>query len=273
MRGERRVRYLRPGELQQAFDFEFLRVRWRAADYRRVVSGSIAAARSVGRAATWVLANHDVVRQVSVLGLPRDADPRVWLATNGTEPPADLALGTRRARAAIMLALALPGSAYLYQGEELGLPEVADLPEEVLRDRKRSGGKEKGRDGCRVPLPWTREGASFGFGSGPPWLPQPADWGGYSVEAQRGDPGSMLELYRSALRLRREFSGDEAFCWDDDRNTGDVLAFWRGDVLVVVNTGRTAAPLPPGSVLLASSPLVGGQLPADAAVWLRPSGR
>ncbi|MER7010010.1 alpha-amylase family glycosyl hydrolase [Saccharopolyspora sp. NPDC000359] len=272
VRGEQRARYLRPGELQQAFEFEFLRVRWRAADYRRVVSESTAAARSVGRAATWVLANHDSVRQVSVLGLPRDVDTGVWLATGGTEPATDLALGTRRARALIMLALALPGSAYLYQGEELGLPEVADLPAAVLRDPKRNGGKDRGREGCRVPLPWTRGGASFGFSSGSPWLPQPAGWGDYSVEAQRGDPGSVLELYRSALRLRRGLGGDEAFCWDTDRNTGDVLAFWRGDVLVVVNTGPAAVPLPPGPVLLASCPLEGGALPGDAAVWLRPSG-
>ncbi|MER5393680.1 glycoside hydrolase family 13 protein [Saccharopolyspora sp. NPDC002686] len=266
VRGDRRVRYIRPGELQQAFNFEFLRVRWRAADYRRVVAESIAAARSVGRTATWALNNHDVVRQVSVLGLPRDVDPRVWLTTNGTDPPADLELGTRRARAAIMLVLALPGSAYLYQGEELGLPEVADLPAQALGDPKRSG-KDKGRDGCRVPLPWTRGGPSFGFGGARPWLPQPRDWGDYSVEAQRGDPDSMLELYRSALRLRREFSGHESFSWDD-RNIGDVLAFRRGDVLVLVNTGSTTAQLPAGSVLLASSPLEDG-LPADTAVWLR----
>ncbi|SDY64820.1 alpha-glucosidase [Saccharopolyspora shandongensis] len=271
-RSDRRIRYIRPGELQQAFDFEFLRVRWRASEYRRIVSGSIAGASSVGAVATWVLANHDVVRQVSALGLPADVDPRVWLASGGTEPPADLELGTRRARAAILFALALPGSAFLYQGEELGLPEVADLPAEVLRDPKwaHSRHKVKGRDGCRVPLPWTRGGVSFGFGDAPPWLPQPADWGGYSVEAQRGDPGSMLELYRAALRLRRGFSGDERFGWDDRHDAGDVLAFRRGgDVLVLVNTGPTAVPLPPGEGLLSSAPLEAGFLPADTTAWLR----
>ncbi|MGP4020542.1 glycoside hydrolase family 13 protein [Saccharopolyspora sp. 5N708] len=272
VRGQRRVRYLRPGELQQAFNFEFLRVRWNAAEYRRIVTESINGARSVGTAATWVLANHDVVRQVSALGLPDDVDLQVWLASNGTEPPTDLELGTRRARAAILFALALPGSAYLYQGEELGLPEVADLPAAVLQDPKwvRSQHKEKGRDGCRVPLPWTRTGVSFGFSSAPPWLPQPADWGRYAVQAQRGDPGSMLRLYRTALRLRREFGGDETFRWDDDYDVGDVLAFRRAeDVLVVVNTGATTKPLPRGEVLLSSAPLGTGTLPADTTAWLR----
>ncbi|MCI2416578.1 glycoside hydrolase family 13 protein [Saccharopolyspora sp. K220] len=273
VRGDRRVRYIRPGELQQAFNFEFLRVRWNAAEYRRIVAESIAGARSVGTVATWVLANHDVVRQVSALGLPDDVDLRVWLATNGTEPSTDLELGTRRARAAILFALALPGSAYLYQGEELGLPEVADLPAGVLQDPKwvRSQHKEKGRDGCRVPLPWTRTGVAFGFSSAAPWLPQPADWGEYAVEVQRDDPDSMLELYRTALRVRREFGGDETFRWDDQYNIGDVLAFRRADsILVLVNTGATAIPLPDGEVLLSSVPLETSTLPANTTAWLRP---
>ncbi|WP_190821642.1 glycoside hydrolase family 13 protein [Saccharopolyspora pogona] len=272
VRGDRRVRYIRPGELQQAFNFEFLRVRWQASEYRRIVSESIDGASSVGTTATWVLANHDVVRQASALGLPADVDLRVWLASDGTESPPDLELGTRRARAAILFALALPGSAYLYQGEELGLPEVADLPADVLRDPKwmHSRHKEKGRDGCRVPLPWTRDGVSFGFSAAPPWLPQPADWGDYSVESQRGDPSSMLELYRAALRVRRGFSSGERFGWDDQHNVGDVLAFWRGsNILVLVNTGPVAILLPPGELLLSSAAPEEGSLPGDATAWLR----
>ncbi|PKW19767.1 glycoside hydrolase family 13 protein [Saccharopolyspora spinosa] len=272
VRGDRRVRYIRPGELQQAFNFEFLRVRWQASEYRRIVSESIDGASSVGTTATWVLANHDMVRQVSALGLPADVDLWVWLASDGTEPPPDLELGTRRARAAILFALALPGSAYLYQGEELGLPEVADLPADVLRDPKwmHSRHKEKGRDGCRVPLPWTRDGVSFGFSAVPPWLPQPADWGDCSVESQRGDPSSMLELYRAALRVRRGFSSDERFGWDDQHNIGDVLAFRRGsDILVLVNTGPVPIPLPPGDLLLSSVAPEEGFLPGDATAWLR----
>ena len=266
-----RIRYTRSDELQQAFNFEFLRVRWNAAEYRRIVEESISGARSVGTVATWVLSNHDVVRQVSALGLPADVDPKVWVTSNGTEPPADLDLGTRRARAAILLSLGLPGSAYLYQGEELGLPEVADLPAEVLEDPKweRTKHKEKGRDGCRVPLPWTVGGASAGFSTAPAWLPQPPGWGARSVEAQEGDPASMLELYRSALRARRKFAEDESFAWDAEHNTGDVLAFRRAeDVLVLVNTGSSAVPLPPGEVVLSSVELDGEVLPGDAAVWL-----
>lgn len=272
VRGDRRVRYIRPGELQQAFNFEFLRVRWQASEYRRIVSESIDGASSVGTTATWVLGNHDAVRQVSALGLPADVDLRVWLASDGTEPPPDLELGTRRARAAILFALALPGSAYLYQGEELGLPEVADLPADVLRDPKwmHSRHKEKGRDGCRVPLPWTRDGVSFGFSAVLPWLPQPADWCDCSVESQRGDPNSMLELYRAALRVRRGFSSDERFGWDDQHNIGDVLAFRRGsNVLVLVNTGPVAIPLPPGELLLSSAAPEEGSLPGDVTAWLR----
>ncbi|WP_344678451.1 glycoside hydrolase family 13 protein [Saccharopolyspora taberi] len=267
---DRRVRYTRGDELQQAFNFEFLRVRWNAAEYRRIIQESVAGARSVGATATWVLSNHDVVRPVTTLGLPADIDPKVWLASHGENPPADLELGTRRARAAALLSLGLPGSAYVYQGEELGLPEVPDLPVEVLSDPKweHTSHKEKGRDGCRVPMPWTRDGVSAGFSTAPGWLPQPCGWGARSVQAQDGDPGSMLELYRSALRARREFAEDESFAWDDRHNIGDVLAFWRGDVLVLVNTGGSAVPLPAGEVLLSSIGL-GDVLPGDAAVWLR----
>ncbi|KUP96888.1 glycoside hydrolase family 13 protein [Thermobifida cellulosilytica] len=269
---ERLVRYLRPDELHQAFNFGFLRCPWDAAAYRRVVSASLADAAAVGSRATWVLSNHDVVRPVSVLGLPPGTDLDAWLLSDGSDPKADLALGRRRARAAALLELALPGSAYLYQGEELGLPEVADLPAEVLQDPtwERSGHTAKGRDGCRVPIPWERTGPSFGFGPAPGWLPQPDDWGELSVRAQAEDPGSFLALYRRALRLRRGFRSDPRFCWDERFDGGDVLAFRRGaDLLVVVNTGAAPAALPPGEVLLASAELEAGVLPGNTAVWLR----
>ncbi|CAM05432.1 alpha-glucosidase [Saccharopolyspora erythraea NRRL 2338] len=272
VQNERRVRYTRTDELQQAFNFEFLRVRWDAPEYRRVVQESISGAKSVGTVATWVMSNHDVVRHVSALGLPAETDLRVWLSTHGTHPAPDLELGTRRARAAVLFTLGLPGSAYVYQGEELGLPEVADLPVEVLEDPKyeRTNHKEKGRDGCRVPLPWTRDGVSAGFSTEPGWLPQPEGWGERSVEAQEGDEESMLELYRTALRLRREFAADESFEWEPTHNTGDVLAFRRADnILVLVNTGSEAVPLPVGEVVLSSIKLDGDTLPGNSAVWLR----
>lgn len=270
---ERRVLYTRPDELDLAFNFEFLKAPWDADSYRRVIDASIADAASVGSVATWVIGNHDVVRPVSVLGLPRGTDPRPWLLSGGTDPAPDHALGRRRARALALLTFALPGSAYVYQGEELGLPEVADLPESALEDPRwsNSGHTDKGRDGCRVPLPWTPDGSSYGFGSNGSWLPQPDGWGELSVAAQQDDPASVLSLYRAALRHRRSFATDHGFAWDDELNQGPVLAFRRGeDLLVVVNTGDDPVPLPEGDVLLSSGE-VGGSLPGTTTVWLRRS--
>jgi alpha-glucosidase len=269
--GDRRRLYTRPDELDQAFNFDFLRTEWDAASYRRVIDASIADAAHVGTAPTWVVGNHDVVRPVSVLGLPRGTDQGAWLLSDGRDPEPDLELGTRRARALALLELALPGSAYVYQGEELGLPEAASLPAEALEDPRweRSGRTDKGRDGCRVPLPWTPDGPSYGFGAGGSWLPQPEGWGRWSVEAESGDPGSVLNLYRRALAHRPDFCADRTLVWDDTLNQGPVLAFWRGPgVLVLVNTGREPVELPPGEVLVASTEL-DGRLPGDAAVWLR----
>jgi alpha-glucosidase len=164
--------------------------------------------------------------------------------------------------------LALPGSAYLYQGEELGLPEV-DVPRAHWQDPAALRTGRKGRDGCRVPLPWATSGPSLGFGPGRSWLPQPASWAGLSVQAQDGDPGSMLSLYRRALRVRREHPalGDGTLTWLD-LGPG-VLAFGRDPGFAcVVNVAAEPLPLPPGDVLLASGPLDDGTLPVDTAVWL-----
>jgi len=170
-----------------------------------------------------------------------------------------------------MLTAALPGSLYVYQGDELGLPEVEDLPLAALQDPifHRSEGADPGRDGCRVPLPWTTIGPSFGFNTQgfTPWLPQPADWGSHSVEVQERDPDSMLALYRAALGHRRRLSSE--FAWHD-LNKADVIAFSRGeDFLCLVNLGDESIPLPPyGEILLASAAPAGDRLPTDAAVWL-----
>ena len=267
--GDRRVRYTRPDELDQAFNFEYLMAPWDADAYRRVIASSIADAVRVGTVPTWVTGNHDVVRKSSSLGLPAGTDPRRWLLSDGRDPAPDHALGRARSRALALLTLALPGSAYVYQGEELGLPEVADLPSDALEDPRwrGSGHTDKGRDGCRVPLPWTGEGSSFGFGPGGSWLPQPDWWGEYAAQTQEEDRGSTLWLYRNALRLRRAFSGDEVLVWDDALNRGPVIAFRRGEVLVLVNTGPEPVRLPPGKVLLCSTD-VSTELPADAAVWM-----
>ncbi|MBL1083136.1 glycoside hydrolase family 13 protein [Streptomyces actinomycinicus] len=269
--GARRALYARPDELGQAFNFEYLEAHWDAAELREVITGSLGTAHAVGASATWVLSNHDVVRHASRLVLPPGTDPAAWLLSGGTAPALDPSAGLRRARAATLLMLALPGSAYLYQGEELGLPEVADLPFEVLQDPiwEQTGHVRKGRDGCRVPLPWTVTGPSYGFGPGAAWLPQPASFARYAVEAQAGTEGSTLELYRTALRLRRKLLEGETLTWTPDTPAG-VLDFRRTEAWrSVTNAGDAPVPLPPGEVLLASTPLADGKtLPPDTTVWL-----
>ncbi|MFB7736800.1 glycoside hydrolase family 13 protein [Streptomyces sp. NPDC056112] len=268
--GHRRALYARPDELGQAFNFEYLQTGWDAGRLRQVITESLATARAAGASATWVLSNHDVVRHASRLTLPPGTDENAWLLSGGRAPAVDEAAGLRRARAATLLMLALPGSAYLYQGEELGLPEVADLPAEVLQDPvwEQTGRARKGRDGCRVPLPWTTTGASYGFGPGAAWLPQPPCFAAYAVEAQEGVEGSTLELYRSALRLRRKLLEGESLTWVEGGPAG-VLAFARsGGRRCVTNLSGRAVPLPPGEVLLSSSPLTGRRLAPDTTVWL-----
>ncbi|MFE0100787.1 glycoside hydrolase family 13 protein [Streptomyces sp. NPDC059009] len=270
---ERFARYLRPDELHTAFNFDFLARRWDPAELRASIEETLAHHAPVQAPATWVLCNHDVTRTVTRYGR---ADTGFAFATKRHGTPTDLALGTRRARAAALLTLALPGSVYLYQGEELGLPE-AEIPEGRVQDPMhfRSGGTDPGRDGCRVPLPWEADAPHAGFGTWPyeePWLPQPADWPSYAVDRQAADPDSMLGLYRAALRLRRtepEF-GDGPLAWLE--TAPEVLAFVRdGGLLCVVNVGRKPAELPPHTaVLLTSGPLdERGRLPGDTAAWLR----
>ncbi len=276
---DRLARFVRPDELHTAFDFRFLQAGWDAARLRAAIDDSIGALSGVGAPATWVLSNHDQVRHVSRLGRPSATAPIVVGAAGAVraDPDAtDIALGRRRARAALLLMLALPGCVYLYQGEELGLEEVEDLPDELLQDPvwERSGRTIRGRDGCRVPVPWSGTAAPFGFGppGSVPWLPQPSSWRDLTVEAKTGDAGSFLELYRAALRLRRDHPGFHegiGLRWLPSEDS--VLRFERaGSLEVVVNLGAVPVDLPAGStVLLASLPLPGhGCLPGDGAVWL-----
>jgi alpha-glucosidase len=168
-----------------------------------------------------------------------------------------------------MILLALPGSVYIYQGDELGLHEVADLPRESLEDPMASRSTtEKGRDGCRVPLPWTAEGPSYGFGPQAAHLPQPDWFLDYAVSVQDADPGSTLNLYRRALALRGHLFTDSDFSWIESQLS--VLHFARaGGVRCMTNFGNEPVPLPPGEVLLSSADLDQGQLPSDTTVWLR----
>ena len=263
--------YLRPDEYHQSFNFGFLVTPWERGSAFAAIDRAVREAAAVGSTPTWTLSNHDVMRHVTRYGLPTETNWRTWPLTG----PADLLdaeAGLRRARAATLLMLALPGSAYLYQGEELGLPEVWDLPPEVLDDPvwENSGHEQKGRDGCRVPLPWTLDGPSFGFGDALPWLPQPDFFGALSVEAQRDVPGSTLELYRAALATRSTcMRSDETLEWLDLGE--EVLAFRRGSgVVCVVNFGPDAIDLPDGEVLVATTDVSAG-LPTDATAWVLPA--
>ncbi|HEX2772089.1 MAG TPA: glycoside hydrolase family 13 protein [Micromonosporaceae bacterium] len=260
---QRLARYIGADELHQAFSFDFLDATWSVDSFRKVIDAALAESTIVGAPVTWVLSNHDQQRHVTRYG---DGD-----------------MGLRRARAAALLMLALPGCAYLYQGEELGLPEVLDLPDEVRQDPAflRTG---ESRDGCRVPMPWSGESAPYGFGPGDcSWLPAPQTWRSLSVAAQTGDPASTLELYRQALRLRREhpaladLEASGELTWLETEP--GVLAFRRAGarpLTCVVNLAD--APIPVrryGQPLVVSAPLVERDderlLPVDAAGWFEKS--
>ena len=265
---QRLARYLRGDEMHQAFNFDYLKAPWSAPELRGVVDATLAAHAEVGAPATWVLSNHDVVRHATRLGYPHEHAPTGGIGPRDPQP--DAALGLHRAKAATLLMLALPGGAYLYQGEELGLPDHTTLPDEVRQDPQfaRTGGADIGRDGCRVPLPWSGTGPSYGFGPGSAsWLPQPPRWAELSVAAQEGREGSTLELYRTALRLRRELRlGLGGLRWLPSGE--DVLTFANGATTVVANLSGEAVDLPAGRVLLASAELVDGRLPSDATAWV-----
>jgi alpha-glucosidase len=245
---EAMARYVRPDELHQAFNFAWLLAPWSAQAFAEVVRGTLEAVAPVGAAPTWVLSNHDVVRHPTRYG----GGPR----------------GVARARAATLTMLALPGSAYLYQGEELGLEEV-DVPPEARQDPSWFRTGKPGRDGCRVPIPWRGTRSPFGFGPAgtTPWLPMPADWARLTVAAQRRDPRSTWSFYRAALRARRRLTNTDADV-EIVEGRSTVLELRRGDLTVLCNCGTRPVRLPPGSVVLASGPLEGDRLPADTAVWL-----
>mgnify|MGYP000347795238 CR=1 FL=1 len=268
---ERRVRYASAGGLGQAFNFDLLQAEWHADQFRDVIACNLRAAAQSGATSTWVLSNHDVVRHATRYGLPRTDDAEEWLRTNGNSPALNADLGLRRARAATLLLLALPGSAYLYQGEELGLHEVPDLPEVALQDPtfRRTAGARKGRDGCRVPLPWTSTGASFGFGPGPAHVPQPTWFAKHAVSRQSETRGSTLALYRAAITLRRQLQAGEALTWLPSPSR-QVVAFRRANGWSsITNFGPTPIPLPAGEVLIASADLPAGNLlPGDTTAWV-----
>ncbi|MBD8080237.1 alpha-amylase family glycosyl hydrolase [Cellulosimicrobium arenosum] len=282
------AQYLRPDEMHTAFNFDFMARPWDAKSLRESIQTTLDAHAPVAAPATWVLSNHDVTRPVTRYG--RDDSSFAFL-TKRFGTPTDLAVGRRRARAAALLTAALPGSLYLYQGDELGLPEVEDLPAAAIQDPMhfRSGGVDPGRDGCRVPIPWSRGGTTYGFGPDggtAAWLPQPDGWGDLSVQAQADDDASMLALYRLVLATRRAEPAlhDDSLRWLDALDGvelgDDVLAFARGDgtddLVCIVNLGADEVALPARArVLLHSEHGKPGSdarapLTTDTAVWLRP---
>lgn len=271
---DRRARYASAEGLGQAFNFDLLEADFDAAQFKTVIEFNLALSEQSGSSSTWVFSNHDVVRHATRYGLPARHGKTVkqggeWLLSGGTEPELDRDLGLRRARAATMLELALPGSAYLYQGEELGLQEVAEIPDAERQDPSffRNPGKDIGRDGCRVPIPWTTDGPSFGFGSAAPHLPQPVWFGDSSVEAEEGDDDSTLNLYRRALEIRSRLRSGGLEWVETGRS--DVLAFRRPDGWTsVTNFGAVPFLLPDGELLLSSAPVTDGSLPGAATAWL-----
>ena len=244
--------YLRPDELHLGFNFRLTKVGLDAGEIRSAIENSLEATSLQDAVPTWTLSNHDVDREVTRYG--------------GGE------IGLRRARAMALLMLALPGTVFIYNGEELGLPDVLDLPEEVLQDPtwERSGHTERGRDKCRVPIPWSGEDPPFGFSSSADtWLPMPADWAALTVEKQQGDPDSTLSFFQKALELRGKRAEFDGVGFEWLTAPSGALAFCgRGGVVCTLNAGKGPIPLPAGELILTSAPLIDGQLPPDSAAWL-----
>ena len=266
---ERTAEWVRPDEMHQTFNFPYLMTPWDAEKLRSVIRESLDAFGKVGAPSTWVLSNHDVVRHATRLALTVDNPQGEGIGPN-TEGKPDPVVGLARGRAATTLMLALPGSAYLYQGEELGLPEAMEIPDEYRQDPTwfRTNGERYGRDGCRVPLPWDADAPAYGFNeTGRSWLPQPTEWAEFARSVEEQDPTSTLALYKELLAKRREFGfATGSLVWEDAG--ADAVAFRRGDVHVAVNLGTEPLALPDDStVVVASQPFDGAELPVDTAVW------
>ncbi len=285
VQAKRRMLYARPDELGQAFNFDLLGEDFDARRFKKVISDNIRLAKSEGSSSTWVLDNHDRVRHATRYGLPKKTNLIEWLLTDGKSAKLDRTLGLARANAATMMLLALPGCTYIYQGEELGLFEVEDIPQKDLQDPmwfrnvvpqmvkgKVSGlaliHTDKGRDGSRVPLPWDSTRPSFGFGQEKSHLPQPQWFANHAVDKQDGIKGSTLSLYRDALALRKKLQTEEDLQWIPTTNP-EVIHFVRPNGWqCMMNFNAKSYKLPVGKVVLSSGPIVGGKIGANTTVWL-----
>jgi alpha-glucosidase len=265
-------RYASPDELGQAFNFDLLLADFDAATYREIVTRNIATATKHGSSSTWVFSNHDQVRPTTRYGLPKGANLIAFKNSDGRSEKLDINRGINASIAAQMFALALPGCTYIYQGEELGLPEAVEIPEDQIQDPQylRNNKIDKGRDGCRVPLPWTRNGSSFGFGSAGAHLPQPALFAEYSVEAESGVADSPLEIFRKALALRKDLVTTEELSWHETGNP-ELLHFSRPNGWhCLTNFGQALVALPEGlRTIHSSQPLKDMELPGATTVWMR----
>lgn len=269
----RLAHYVRPDEMHQAFNFTFLETPWYAPILQDVVTRSLQTNNRVGAPTTWVLSNHDVVRHPSRFGLPEGLSLKEQQGIGASDVQPDPALGLARGRAMTLFMLGLPGSAYLYQGEELGLPEHTTLPDHLRQDPtwEQSNHQRRGRDGCRVPIPWQSDAPAYGFSpTGRAWLPQPESFRSLARDQQVNDAGSTLNMYRAALTQRRARGlGDGHLEWLTHPG-GRVVAFRNAGVTVMINMTGHEVPLPPGEVVLASGTVGSdGELPADTTVWMR----
>ena len=293
VQAKRRMLYARKDELGQAFNFDLLGSDFKAKEFKRIIAENLTLAKENGTSSTWVLNNHDRVRTATKYGLPDKCNLNEWLLSDGKDIKLDRALGQKRARAAAMMLMALPGCVYAYQGEELGLYEVEDLKHEDLQDpnwirnivveRKRVYFKkegryvngvavlhtEKGRDGCRVPLPWKSTGTSFGFGTGKAHLPQPQWFKDFSVESESKDATSTLAMYRTALALRKKLQTSEDLEWVKTSDPEVVHFVREGGWHCITNFRGKDYKLPVGKVLVSSGPLKAGKLPAATSVWIK----
>ncbi|CAN2211916.1 AmyA Glycosidases [Candidatus Nanopelagicaceae bacterium] len=268
---ERLPLYASTKTLGQSFDFRFIDTPFEATAYKESVQDALRLAAKNKSSCTWTLSNHDQIRHATKMGLNPAVDRRSWMLTDGTSHPLDKASGTQNALAASLFILALPGCTYMYQGEELGLHEVTDIPEDRIQDPQylRNLKVDKGRDGCRVPLPWKKSGTSFGFGTGSAHLPQPNWFGDYSVEAEEKDSLSALSIYRKALEIRKGLVTEEKVKWHKTGNSS-VLHFSRPNGWHCITNFR-AAPIaiPKGELLISSHPLQGGKIAAGTTVWFK----
>ncbi len=268
---ERIPLYASEETLGQCFDFRFIFTPFNAQAYKENVTEAIELAKINGSSCTWCLSNHDQIRHATKFGLDKSVDRRLWMLSDGKSAELDRETGTKRALAATLFILALPGSTYLYQGEELGLHEVTDIPESMIQDPQylKNLKFDKGRDGCRVPLPWEANADYFGFSTGGSHLPQPSWFKNYAVDMQFGKHESSLSIYQEALRIRKDLMCEESMTWHE---TGDpeVLHFSRPNGWnCLINFEGDDYLIPNGDIILSSTPIVKGRLPAGSTLWIQ----